>query len=116
MRTSEIPHMKLQDYTSSDLSFPVLSPHNSPSSRQADSSSGSSSSGVGGSGGSGGGGGEITGDSSSRSRAVSSMSSSSSNRDGEALEEQQPMFDPKVIDMNASTILRYDQGALHCAQ
>ena len=109
MRTSEIPHMKLQDYTSSDLSFPVPSPHNSPSSRQADSSS---SSGGGGSGG----GGEITGDSSSRSRAVNSMSSSSSSGDGEALEEQQPMFDPKVIDMNASTILRYDQGALPCVQ
>lgn len=98
--------MKLQDYTSSDLSFPVPSPHNSSSSRQADSSSSSS--------GGGGGGGEITGDSSSRTRAVNSMSSSSSSRDGEALEEQQPMFDPKVIDMNASTILRYDQGALPC--
>jgi hypothetical protein len=106
VRTSEIPHMKLQDYTSSDLSFPVPSPHNSPSSRQADSSSSSS----------GGGGGEITGDSSSRSREVNSMSSSSSSRDGEALEEQQPMFDPKVIDMNASTILRYDHGALPCVQ
>jgi hypothetical protein len=105
VRTSEIPHMKLQDYTSSDLSFPVPSPHNSPSSRQADSSSSS-----------GGGGGEIKGDSSSRSRTVNSMSSSSSSRDGQALEEQQPMFDPKVIDMNASTILRYDQGALPCVQ
>jgi hypothetical protein len=110
--TSEIPHLKLQDYTSSDLSFPVPSPHNSPSSRQADSSSSSSSGG----GGSGGGGGEITGDSSSRSRAVNSMSSSSSNRNGEALEEQQPMFDPKVIDMNASTILRYAEGALPCVR
>lgn len=103
VRTSEIPHMKLQDYTSSDLSFPVPSPHNSSSSRQADSSSG-------GVGGGGGGGGEIRGDSSSRSRARNSMSSSSSSRegdgDGDGLDEPQPMFDPKVIDMNASTILR----------
>ena len=99
VRTSEIPHMKLQDYTSSDLSFPVPSPHNSSSSRQADGSSGG-----------GGGGGEIRGDSSSRSRARNSMSSSSSSRegdgDGDGLDEPQPMFDPKVIDMNASTILR----------
>ena len=91
--------MKLQDYSSSDLSFPAPSPHNSSSSRPPDNSGSSS--------GSNSGSGEVRSDSSSRTRAGHSISNNSSSRDGDGLEEQQPMFDPKVIDMNASTILRY---------